>query len=304
MENKKVLDEKNMAEITTREEENKELINNEMEKDQKLGGMKTMPFIVINEMCDRMAAVGIGMNLITYLIEKLNLPIVSASNTLTNFGAAASFIPLIGALIADSFAGRFWTILFGSIIYQLPPHMEVGVLGSSPAGSLQQDSYLWIGEHHHISNTATTSPSSMPYSRELPGSLILTAMGSLSLPLLLNDRCRRHGPNVITFAADQFDMTKSKVESRSWNFNWVGARFWNPSHCHGFLYISLYFGHSSLQESKTRGSPLVRLVQVIVAAWKKRKEVEPEDLGMLYQSKELDALISSNGRLLHTDQFK
>ncbi|THG19434.1 hypothetical protein TEA_021953 [Camellia sinensis var. sinensis] len=28
-------------------------------------------------------------------------------------------------------------------------------------------------------------------------------------------------PNVITFPADQFDMTKSKVESRSWNFfNW------------------------------------------------------------------------------------
>ncbi|CAL5435261.1 unnamed protein product [Camellia sinensis] len=184
MENKMVLSEKNMTGING-EEENNELTSKEG-KDQKLGGMKTMPFIV--------TTVGVAVNLITYLIQKLNLPIVKASNILTNFGGASSFMPLIGALIADSFAGRFWTILVGSIFYQL---------------------------HHHISNTATTSPSSMPYSRELPGSLILTAMGSLSLPLLLNDRCRRHGPNVITFAADQFDMTKSKVEARSWNFvNW------------------------------------------------------------------------------------
>ncbi|CAL5356674.1 unnamed protein product [Camellia sinensis] len=240
-------------------------------------------------MCDRMVAVGIGMNLITYLIEKLNLPIVSASNTLTNFGAAASFMPLIGALIADSFAGRFWTILFGSIIYQL------GMVSLTLSAILPQ---------------LRPPPCPTQENCQEASSLQLWVL-YLSL-FLLSAGAGGLRPNVITFPADQFDMTKSKVESRSWNFFnclcprqcRVGARFWNPSHCHGFLYISLYFGHSSLQESKTRGSPLVRLVQVIVAAWKKRKEVEPEDLGMLYQSKELDALISSNGRLLHTDQFK
>ncbi|CAL5435273.1 unnamed protein product [Camellia sinensis] len=172
-------------------------------------------------MCDRIAAVGIDMNLITYLIEKLNLPIVSASNTLTNFGGAASFMPLIGALIADSFAGRFWTILFDCIIYQ-----------------------LWNGEPPLASDTATASALSKPNSRELPGSLIPTTMGRIS----------------------ELELLQLKV--------------------------------------KPGGSPLVRLVQVIAVAWKKRKEVEPEDLGMLYQSKELDALISSNGRLLHPDQFK
>lgn len=57
--------------------------------------------------------------MITYLTQQLNLPMVQASNTLTNFGGTAGFTPLIGALIADSFAGRFWTITVGSVIYEL-----------------------------------------------------------------------------------------------------------------------------------------------------------------------------------------
>jgi peptide/histidine transporter 3/4 len=30
----------------------------------------------------------------------------------------------------------------------------------------------------------------------------------------------------------------------------------------------------------------------------------PEDTGLLYQDKELDALISTKGRLLHTDKLR
>ena len=70
-------------------------------------------------MCDRFAGVGFHANMITYLTQQLNMPLVQASNTLTNFGGTASFTPLLGALIADSFAGQFWTITFGSIFYQL-----------------------------------------------------------------------------------------------------------------------------------------------------------------------------------------
>jgi dipeptide/tripeptide permease len=57
--------------------------------------------------------------MITYLTQELNLPLVKASNTLTNFSGTASLTPLIGALIADSFAGRFWTIIAASIIYEM-----------------------------------------------------------------------------------------------------------------------------------------------------------------------------------------
>jgi dipeptide/tripeptide permease len=54
---------------------------------------------------------------------------------------------------------------------------------------------------------------------------------------------------------------------------------------------------------KPGGSPFTRLAQVVAAAFRKRRAAVPEDPGMLYQDKELDALISTNGRLLHTNQL-
>jgi peptide/histidine transporter 3/4 len=51
------------------------------------------------------------------------------------------------------------------------------------------------------------------------------------------------------------------------------------------------------------GSPFTRVAQVVAAAYKKRAAPLPEDPGMLYQDKELDALISTNGSLLHTNQL-
>lgn len=72
-----------------------------------------------NEVCDKFAAAGSHANLITYLTQELNMPLVAASNTLTNFNGTSSFTPLIGALLADSFAGRFSIIIAGCIIYEL-----------------------------------------------------------------------------------------------------------------------------------------------------------------------------------------
>jgi peptide/histidine transporter 3/4 len=54
---------------------------------------------------------------------------------------------------------------------------------------------------------------------------------------------------------------------------------------------------------KPGGSPFTRLAQVVAAAFKKRNAAVPEDPGMLYQDKELDEHISTNGRLLHTNQL-
>jgi dipeptide/tripeptide permease len=63
--------------------------------------------------------------MITYLTQEMHLPLVEASNTLTNFGGTSSLTPVLGALAADSFAGRFWTIIAGSLFY----HRSIGMLG-------------------------------------------------------------------------------------------------------------------------------------------------------------------------------
>ncbi|KAJ0099670.1 hypothetical protein Patl1_21109 [Pistacia atlantica] len=273
---------------------------------KKLGGIKTMPFILANEICDRFASSGFHANLITYLTQVLNLPLVQASNILTNFGGTSSFTPLIGALIADSFAGRFWTITAGTIIYCLgllcitlsailpslrPPPCPTQE-NCTEASTLQ----LWI----------------------LYISLLLTSLGSGGIR-----------PCVVTFAADQFDMKKSSISSVKWNFfNWyyfcmgmatltaltvvvyiqdnVG---WNwgfgiPAIAMGLSVLAFVFGSPLYVKLEPGGSPLTRLAQVIVAAVKKRKAVVPEDPKLLYRNRELDIAISVHGTLLHTDQFK
>ena len=72
-----------------------------------------------NDFCDRIANVGFSSNLISYLTLQLHLPLVEASNIITSFNGTANLTPLVGGLIADSFAGRFWTIAVGSAVYQI-----------------------------------------------------------------------------------------------------------------------------------------------------------------------------------------
>ncbi|WJZ93042.1 hypothetical protein VitviT2T_012005 [Vitis vinifera] len=280
--------------------------NRENTKKKELGGLRTMPFILANEICDRFASSGFHANMITYLTEVLNMPLVPASNTLTNFSGTASFTPLIGALIADSFAGRFWTIIVGSIIYELG---LVSITISAVLPSLRPPPC----PTKENCKEASTLQLCILYI-----SLLLTSLGTGGIR-----------PCVVTFAADQFDMSKSKVASRSWNFfNWYyfsmglatlsaltivvyiqdnvgwGWGLGLPTIAMALSIIAFLVGSPLYKKLKPGGSPLVRLAQVIVAATKKRKAVAPADPSLLYENKELDATISVNGRLLHTNQFK
>lgn len=149
-------------------------------------------------------------------------------------------------------------------------------------------------------------------------SLLLTSIGTGGIR-----------PCVVAFAADQFDMKKSSVESRKWNFfNWYyfcmgmatltaltvvvyiqdnvgwGWGLGLPAIAMALSIIAFVIGASLYKKLKPGGSPLVRLAQVVVATVKKRKAVAPTDAGLLYQNKNLDAAISVHGRLVHTDQFK
>lgn len=136
-------------------------------------------------------------------------------------------------------------------------------------------------------------------------------------------------PCVVTFAADQFDMNRAKTNSRKWNFfNWyyfcMGLASllaltvivyiqdnvsWSwglgiPTIAMVFSLVAFVLGTPLYKKIKPGGSPFVRATQVIVAAVRKRKAVLPDDPAALYQNKDLDADISTNGRLLHSNQFK
>jgi peptide/histidine transporter 3/4 len=270
----------------------------------------------VNEVCDRFATAGFGANLITYLTQELHLPLVEASNTLTNFGGTSSLTPILGALAADSFAGRFWTIIVGSVFYQLGmvglvvsalvPSLRPAPCGSPPAAPCRRANGLQLAV--------------------LYLSLLCTSLGSGGIR-----------PCVVAFGADQFDQQKEQEQhgdeaeavagrKRQYfnlyfftmgvavllaltvvvyiqeNVGW-GWGFGIPAIAMLVSILVFVVGYPLYVRFKPGGSPFTRLAQVVAAAYKKRAAPLPEDPGMLYQDKELDALISTNGRLLHTNQL-
>ncbi|XP_020572711.1 LOW QUALITY PROTEIN: protein NRT1/ PTR FAMILY 3.1-like [Phalaenopsis equestris] len=284
----------------------------EMKKKNKLGGLKTMPFILANEVCDRFATAGFNANMVQYLQNELHLPLIQATNTLNNFSGTASLTPIIGALIADSFAGRFWTIAVGSLIYQL------GMMGVTISALLPVLRPMPCPPQSPSCQKASAWQLAIFYI-----SLLLTAVGSGGIR-----------PCVVAFGADQFELDRPQQrpggsgQRPHWSFfnlyffsmgaalllaltvvvyiqdnvGW-GLGFGIPTIVMFVSVIAFVLGSPLYIRRKPGGSPLTRLAQVVVAAVRKRKLVLPEDSNDLYQNKQMDADISMAGRLLHTEHL-
>ncbi|XP_074295698.1 protein NRT1/ PTR FAMILY 3.1 [Silene latifolia] len=264
------------------------------------GGLITMPSIFANEICEKLAVVGFQTNMISYLTQQLHMPLTKAANTLTNFSGTSSLTPLLGAFIADSYAGKFWTITIASIIYQigmisLTISAILPKLRPSP-GQEASDSQLAV----------------------LYLSLLLAALGSGGIR-----------PCVVAFGAEQFDESDPNQKNVTWKyFNWyyfaMGASIlvavtvvvyiqdnvgwgWGlgiPTLLMFLSIITFVVGYRFYRHLNPSGSPFTRLVQVCIAAYKKKKMIMVNDPKLLYENEELDASISLYGKLIHTNQLK
>ncbi|GLT42273.1 hypothetical protein SLA2020_162840 [Shorea laevis] len=83
----------------------------------KTGRWRACSFIVGYEVFERMAYYGIASNLVIYLSTKLHEGTVESSNNVTNWIGTVWMTPILGAYIADTFLGRYWTFMLASAIY-------------------------------------------------------------------------------------------------------------------------------------------------------------------------------------------
>ncbi|KAH9620025.1 hypothetical protein KSS87_023213 [Heliosperma pusillum] len=263
------------------------------------GGLITMPSIFANEICEKLAVVGFQTNMISYLTQQLHMPLTKAANTLTNFSGTSSLTPLLGAFIADSYAGKFWTITIASVVYQ------IGMISLT---------------------TSAILPKLRPApGQEASGSQLAVLYLSLFLAALGSGGIR---PCVVAFGAEQFDESDPKQKNVTWKyFNWyyfaMGASIlvavtvvvyiqdnvgwgWGlgiPTFLMLLSIITFVVGYRYYRHLDPSGSPFTRLVQVCIAAYKKRKMSMVNDPKLLYENEELDASISSYGKLIHTKQL-
>ncbi|KAL4280446.1 hypothetical protein GQ457_03G029480 [Hibiscus cannabinus] len=82
----------------------------------KLGGLRTMPFVISNETFEKVASFGLLPNMILYLTSEYHMSNVTGTNVLFLWSAISNFMPILGAFVSDSFLGRFRVIAIGTVI--------------------------------------------------------------------------------------------------------------------------------------------------------------------------------------------
>nr|XP_017189153.1 protein NRT1/ PTR FAMILY 8.1-like [Malus domestica] len=84
---------------------------------QTTGGWKAAPFIIVNEVAERLAFFAIAVNMVRYLVYEMRQSLPTAATHVTNWIGASYVLTLFGAFIADAYLGRFKTIITFSCIY-------------------------------------------------------------------------------------------------------------------------------------------------------------------------------------------
>lgn len=272
---------------------------------QNTGNWKACPFILGTECCERLAYYGIATNLVTYLTNKLHEGNVSAARNVTTWSGTCYLTPLIGAILADAYWGRYWTIAVFSTIYFIG--MCTLTLSASVSALKPPEC---IG---------TVCPSATPaqYAVFFLG-LYLIALGTGGIK-----------PCVSSFGADQFDDTdpRERVKKGSF-FNWFyfsinigalisssllvwiqenagwGIGFGIPALFMGLAIASFFAGTSLYRFQKPGGSPLTRMCQVFVASCRKWNQEVPKDSSLLFETQDKNSAIEGSRKLEHSDELE
>ncbi|KAJ7958109.1 protein NRT1/ PTR FAMILY 4.5-like [Quillaja saponaria] len=276
----------------------------------KLGGNRATLFVYATEGLENMAFIANALSLVVYFYGYMNFSLTKSATTLTNLMGTAFLLTLVGGFISDTYLSRFKTCvlfvcveLLGYVLLTVQAHFhqlrpfpcnDVAPNKRSQCESVDsgQEAILYTG-------------------------LYLLALGTGGVKAALP-----------ALGADQFDEKDPKeAASLSSFFNWflfsltigaiVGVTLvvWistNQGWDWGFAVstiavllavLFLCMGKSLYRNNVPKGSPLLRVLQVFVAAIQNRKLAISESAEELHEIHDKEAGVS-NEILQRTDQFR
>lgn len=272
------------------------------------GGRRASSFIIWNEAAERMAFFSIAVNMVSYLVTQMHQSLPDAATHVSDWVGASYFLTLLGAFLADSFLGRFKTIVVFSCVYALG---MVLLTLSATVDNLHPPACVdWICP------PPTTVQNGVIYL-----ALALIALGTGGIK-----------PCVSSFGADQYDERDEKEAQDKYSFfNWFffainmgvlvgitlvvyiqavkgwGWGFGTPTAVVILSILVLVAGSRLYRYQRPTGSPFTRFAQVLVAALinncrgGRRKNCSAVDLYELMESEKSD--IPGARKLEHTKQY-
>ncbi|CAB4285986.1 unnamed protein product [Prunus armeniaca] len=233
------------------------------------GGWRSAWFIIGVEVAERFAYYGISCNLITFLTGPLGQSTVTAAENVNIWSGTALLLPLLGAFVADSFLGRYRTIVFASLLYilevgnKLPRGLPSAGKGSGPSikANLQKTKIREAVVKLRV--PVWCRPKALRCLSQLRKGLGLLTLSAV-LPSLTGSDCQKinqstscssqfqvlffffslylvavaqggHKPCVQAFGADQFDASDpEECKAKSSFFNW-----WYFSLCFGTTFTRI-----------------------------------------------------------------
>ncbi|TVU31417.1 hypothetical protein EJB05_23101 [Eragrostis curvula] len=270
-------------------------INNQPALKRSTGNWRACFLIVGVEFTECVAFFAISKNLVTYLTGVLHESNVDAAKNVSAWIGSSFLTPLIGAFLADTYWGRYWTIVIFLSVY------VVGMLTLTVSAFLP----LLMNSSYNSSIHRVVAYLG----------LYLAALGNGGIK-----------PCTSSLGADQFDGTDpvERVTKGSF-FNWyyfsmnIGSLLsgtvlvWvqeNVGWDVGFAIPTVVMvcglavfvaGRKVYRYQRVEGSPLTRVSQVVVAAVRNYNAVLPEDSSALH---EVPASTEPNCKIEHTNQFR
>ncbi|KAL6998368.1 hypothetical protein U1Q18_008494 [Sarracenia purpurea var. burkii] len=266
------------------------------------GVWKASLFIIAIEFSERLSYFGIATSLIIYLTRVIHQDLKTAAKNCNYWSGVTTVMPLLGGFLADAYLGRFSTVLVSSIVY---------LLGLSLLTMSRLVPSLKPCDHAGNCNEP----------RKIHEVAFFLAI------YLISVGTGGHKAALESFGADQFDDDHpgERIKKMSF-FNW-----WNLGLCSGLLLgvtvvvyvqdhqswaaadviltaviaasiVIFCVGRPFYRYRKPAGSPFTPMLQVLVAAIRKRNVSSPSDPVELY---EVIKPQKNNTRLLcHTHKLK